>query len=119
MSQTGALPNVVKSTAIGNRRASIRYRCAPATIAKLNSDKDLETHLAILLDLSPNGVGLQVTRAIVCGLPVGILIKNTDGTKSLQLFGHVVHCTPMTHGEWSVGCRLTAALTWEELDQFL
>ena len=38
-------------------------------------------------------------------------IKSNEPGKAYELVGHVVHCTPLPHGEWSVGCEFVNPLS--------
>ena len=119
MSQTSVTPGMVKSVALGNRRATIRYRCAPATIGKLISAEDHEFQLACVLDLSLRGIGMQVCRPIAAGRIMVIALKPNDGTKAIELSALVMHCNSLPHDEWYVGCELMTPLTSEQLEQLL
>ena len=120
MSQT-SIPQegVAKLVARGNRRATIRYRCAPATVGKGFSDDDHEFQRAWIIDLSLKGIGIQVTRPLAPGHLIIVTIKSNDGTKTFELSAHVMHCDALPQGEWSVGCELTVPLSPDELEQLL
>ena len=119
MSQTSVPPGMVKSTSFGNRRTSVRYRCAPATIGKVVSAGDNELQVACIIDLSLTGIGMQVSRPIAAGHLIAVAIKSNDGMKTFDLSANVVHCNSVPHDEWYLGCRLTTPLTPEDLDNLL
>jgi hypothetical protein len=121
VSQTSVPPNqsAGPATSRGNKRATVRYRCAPATIGKLYVTDDHEFQHAWILNLSVSGMGLVLTRPINSGSFVIIHIKSNDGTKTYELTAHVAHCTALPHGEWSVGCELVHSLSPEDLDLLL
>jgi PilZ domain len=102
----------------GNCRATIRYRCAPATVGKVVANADREFQRVWILNLSLRGVGMQLTRPLEAGQHVDILIKSNDGLKLFEMPAQVMHCKP-AHGDWQVGCELTIPLTADELDQLL
>ena len=108
-----------KTTARGNRRATIRYRCAPATVGKVISTEDQEFQRAWIIDLSRQGIGMQLTRPVEAGRLLVVLVKSNDGTRTFELSARVMHCNPVPHDEWYVGCELTAQLTSEDLDHLL
>jgi hypothetical protein len=110
---------MVKARSLGNRRATVRYRCAPATIGKVISADDHDLQIACILDLSVTGIGMQVPRPIPAGRLIVIAIKSTDGTKTFDLSANVVHCNSVPHNEWYLGCRLTTPLSAEDLDSLL
>lgn len=118
MSQTSVPPGKVKF-ASGNRRATVRYRCAPATIGKVVSTDDHELQIACIIDLSLTGIGMQVPRPIDAGRMVVVAVKSTDGKRTFDLSANVVHCNAVPHNEWYLGCRLTTPLTPEDLDCLL
>ena len=108
-----------KKVSRGNRRASIRYRCAPATVGKVFSAEDHEFQRAWVLDLSLNGVGMQLTRPVTPGQHIMLLIRSNDGVRSFELAASVTHCDAQPHGDWQVGCEFNIHLTPDELDQLL
>ena len=60
MSQMNASPEgKPKARARGNRRATVRYRCAPATVGKVFSANDHEFQRAWIQDLSLTGLGMD------------------------------------------------------------
>jgi len=119
VSQTSIPPGLAKAVSLGNRRASIRYRCAPATIGKVISSDDQEFQLACIVDLSLRGIGMQLARAIEPGRLVIVAIRTNDGLKTIDLSGRVTHCIVTPHDDWQVGCELTTPLTPDELEQLL
>lgn len=108
-----------RSIAAQNRRVSIRYRCAPATIGKVISTDDQEFQRAWILDLSQSGVGMQLTRPLEPGRLVIVTMKDNLGKKVFELAANVAFCTALPHGEWKVGCEFIHCLTLDELDQLL
>ena len=120
MSQISTPPEaVVKPTGRGNRRVTIRYRCAPATIGKVYLHDDLEYQHACVYDLSARGVGLQIARPLDLGQLLVIIIRSNDGSKSYELAARVAHCSLQPQGDWFVGCELSVTLTPEDLDLLL
>lgn len=110
---------VAKSLARRNRRATIRYRCAPATVGKVHPADDHEFQRAWIQDLSLKGVGMELSRPIEIGQLMLITIRAPDGKTVLELSARVVHCEPVPHSGWHVGGELTAPLTPEQLEQLL
>lgn len=120
MSQTSIPPDTVaKLAAKSNRRATFRYRCAPATIAKVYSSDDHEFQRAWILDLSLQGIGMQFTRPIDTGRRIIVTMKSNDGTKTFELSARVMHCSPVPQGEYSVGSEFINSLSADELEQLL
>lgn len=118
VSQTSVPPGMVKAKSLTNRRAAVRYRCAPATIGKILSPNQ-QIQIACIVDLSLTGIGMQVPQPIAAGNLVAVAMKSTDGKKTFDLSASVIHCNAVPHNEWYLGCRLNTPLTPEELDALL
>lgn len=120
MSQT-KVPHegMAKPLSLGNRRAVIRYRCAPATIGKIITHSDQEMERAWIVDLSLRGVGMQISRSLPLGEHVVITMRSSDSGKLYELSGVVVQCHALHHGEWHIGCELNLPLTPEDLEHLL
>lgn len=100
-----------------NRRATVRYRCAPATPGKIIRTDDHELQRAWVLDVSSNGVGLEAVRPVELGAFVLVQLKSE--TRAYQLPAHVAHCTQKQTGEWIIGCELVQRITDSELEDLL
>ena len=118
MSQTSP-PTTPTAAGRGNKRATVRYRCAPATIGKLYVSDDHEYQHAWVLNLSAQGIGLILTRPVAAGTFVVIHLRSNDPARTYELTAHVVHCTALPHGEWNLGCELVNPLSLEDLDLLL
>ncbi len=120
MSQTHVpAEGVAKIVAGRNRRATIRYRCAPATLGKVFLSNDQEFQRACVLDLSTKGVGLLINRRIDPGEFILVAIRSNDRSRTFELYAQVAHLDPLHMGEWIVGCELVVPLTPEDLDLLL
>ena len=102
-----------------NRRATIRYRCAPATVGKVYSTEDQEFQRAWIIDLSLKGLGMQLVRPIEQGRLIIVSLKSMDGARTFELPARVMYCNPVPHNEWYIGCELTTPITSDDLDQLL
>lgn len=100
-----------------NRRATVRYQCAPATSGKVLVTDDQEYQRAWILDLSATGAGLEIARPLAAGAFLVIQLKGR--TNTYQLPAHVAHATRQLSGEWLVGCELVNRLSDAELDDLL
>jgi hypothetical protein len=104
-------------------RATVRYRCAPATYGRVllndQQEADQEYQRAWLSDLSLGGVGLTMARPIPSHSSIHVLLRNPVSHELVILQGQVVHCTSQVNGEWLIGCKLDRALTAEVLEQLL
>jgi hypothetical protein len=103
----------------GNQRATVRYRCPPATPGRVYAAEDLQYQRGWMQDLSVTGIGLLMTKPLERDLFVTIQLKSPSSNKSYNLPAHVVHATQQPSGDWMVGCHFICALSLEELDDLL
>jgi hypothetical protein len=108
----------VQPVARGNRRATVRYRCAPATVGKVISATDQEFQRAWLIDLSLTGVGMQVSRPMQTGHLAIIAIRGNDGGVH-EFSVKIKRCSAVPQGDWCIGCEFTVPLTPDQLEQLL
>ena len=102
------------------RRATIRYHCAPATLGRVELPPKEEMQKGWVLDVSRTGIGLLLPRPLLAGLPVMVRMKDTAGAKVYELLGQVVHSTKqLAGGDWVIGCQLDTPLTQDDLDALL
>ena len=104
-------------TPLVNRRATVRYQCAPATPGRVIVAGDHEFQRAWVLDISTKGVGLLMSRSFDPGVLVTIHLKGIK--KTFELSARVVHSTPQSSGDWVVGCALFTPLCQDDLDDVL
>ncbi|MCI0462436.1 MAG: PilZ domain-containing protein [Gemmataceae bacterium] len=102
-----------------NRRATVRYHCAPATSGAVLLVDRQEMQRAWVLDLSEGGAGLLLGRPLAIGQLVVIRIKCPSSERIYELPGRVAHATREPGGDWVVGCQLLSRLTRDELDSLL
>jgi PilZ domain len=119
VSQTSLPQQGTAKTVSGNRRATVRYRCAPATLGKVYLSEDQEYQRACVVNLSLKGVGLQLSRPLEVGQFVLLVIRSNDDKKIYELSAQVARCEATPHHDWLIGCELTNSLTPEELDHLL
>ena len=101
-----------------NRRASVRYLCAPATPGRVAAVETQEFLRAWVLDLSVRGVGLLVSRVIPAGQAVHVVLKTAAG-KSFELPARVARATQQGGDDWIIGCELLDRLSDDDLDALL
>jgi hypothetical protein len=102
-----------------NRRAAIRYHCAPATAGRVLLPPRQEMQRGWVLDVSLGGVGLLLGRPLTPGTSVVIRMSGPEDGQAHELPAQVIHATREIGGEWVVGCQLTTPLTRDELDALL
>jgi len=102
-----------------NRRASVRYRCAPATPGKIFLCDDQEFQAAWVLNLSTTGVGLLASRPLPDGAHLTVRVRSNQSKKWFDLSCRAVHISQQPSGEWILGCELDNPLTINDLDDLL
>jgi hypothetical protein len=110
-----------RKRARGNRRAMVRYRCAPATAGKLYLGDDHEEYQrAWIINVSRTGVGLILPRHVPQETFIVIRLRgHHDRSRLFELPAHVTHATLVNRSDWLVGCDLINELSDEELDLLL
>ena len=104
---------------VGNRRITIRYRCAPATAGKVVAADDLEFQRAWIENLSCTGVGLYLSKPVTQGGVIVIQLKAPLDNNLYELSGHVMHSTLREPYGWYVGIEFLDPLTDDALDALL
>jgi hypothetical protein len=115
-----SLDELIARDSQSNRRATVRYRCAPATPGKILLSDDHELQKGWVIDLSAKGIGVQLGRPLAKGTSLVVHMKsNSDPKKTFQLHARVMHARQLPSGDWHVGCELLEFLKPEDLDQLL
>lgn len=113
------VPEIFKKQGWKNHRASVRYRCAPATAGKVYLSDDEKFVRAWVLNISEGGLALLLDRSLELGLVLAIQMKCSTGEKLVQLSAQVAHCTCQSKGDWVIGCEFVVPLAKEQLDELL
>jgi hypothetical protein len=113
------VPGESVSLAPSNRRATIRYHCAPATAGRIASPPKQEMQRAWVLDLSLGGVGLLLSRPLEPGQSAVLRLRGTADGQVYELTARVAHATQEPGGDWVIGCHLDRELSRDELDDLL
>jgi hypothetical protein len=102
-------------------RATVRYRCAPATFGRVIVDhaEDQVYQRAWLADLSQSGAGLVMSRPVGVDVAVHLVLRNPVSQQLVLLQGRVIHATQQISGDWLIGCQFTRRLSHQELDDLL
>jgi hypothetical protein len=85
------------------RRATVRYRCPPATLARLFIANSFASLTAWVQNLSQDGAGLLVGCPLEPETILTIELESPGQDLSLELQGRVVHATAQPDGNWAVG----------------
>jgi len=102
-----------------NQRATVRYRCPPASAGRVYLAEDVEFQRAWLHNLSASGIGLLLAKPLEHGLFLTIVLKSPNSNKKYELPAHAVHSTQQAAGDWLVGCQFVYSLSDEDLDDLL
>lgn len=108
-----------QETSQSDQRSWVRFPCkARATYqrARLRNQAPLP---AQLIDISANGVGLQVAEAIEIGSLLDIQIVSLSGGTSLPILVSVVRVSSGPGGHWLLGCNFLRELSNRELHPFV
>ena len=109
----------LKFNRLGNRRASVRYRCAPATSGKVLLGECTEYQSAWVIDLSQGGVGLLMARPLAVHTSLTLKLYGLVSKIAYEIQALVAHNTQQSDGDWLVGCQFVDALTSEQVDDLL
>jgi hypothetical protein len=104
---------------VQNHRATVRYRCPPASAGRVYLAEDVEFQRAWLHNLSATGIGLLLSKPLEHGLFVTIVLTGAHSNKKYPLPAHAIHATQQASGDWLVGCQFIDPLTDEDLDDLL
>src|SRR5262245_390620 len=110
---------LLRPRSLGQRRASPRYRCPPATLCLLTFPDTGKSLQGWVHNLSAGGIGLSLLRPLAPGTPLTIRLRTTTSERPVQLAAEVVHATPQLDGLWRVGCKLAERLGPEALEALL
>jgi len=108
-----------KTKVLRNRRASVRYQCAPATPGKICVGDCTEYQRVWVIDLALGGAGLLMSRPLECDTALIVRLHGLASQNVYDLPAHVVHANQQSDGDWLVGCQFTDKLSREQLDDLL
>lgn len=99
-------------------RKATRHHCALATLCYVTFADGGPRHTAWAGNLSENGIGFYLDRALEPNTKVGLRLNGPlKGSVSLQ--ARVVHATAQADGTWCIGCEFTTRLEPDTLDDLL
>ena len=104
---------------LGNRRVTIRYRCAPATSGTVIASDDQEFQRAWIDNLSRGGVGLFLSKPVAEGSLIVVQLKAPQGEAIHHLNGQIIHSTLREPYGWYVGIQFLEPISDETLDALL
>jgi hypothetical protein len=112
-------PQLAKEYRKTQRRATVRYRGAPASLSQVLLPNSYQALAAWVLDLGLHGTGLQIDRVLEPGTLVLIEMKGPTRDLDLELKARVIHATRQRDGTCVVGCAFARPLSPDELDALL
>jgi hypothetical protein len=101
------------------RRATVRYRCAPATLGRLFIANSYQSLQAWVLNLSVTGAGLLLNHPVESDSWVLIELESPTTSLTLEVSARVAHATLQSDGSWLLGCAFARPLSNDELDAML
>jgi hypothetical protein len=102
-----------------NRRASVRYQCAPATPGKVLAGSREEFLHAWVVDLSQSGAGIVLGRSIAIGQHIILKITSPTSNQRIGVSASVVRILEQPDGQWLAGLEFQQPLSLDELDTLL
>lgn len=99
------------------RRVWVRYE-ADVETACGTSDAEGETLPARIRDISRGGMKLVLGRPCELGTMLTVGLPVVEGRSPLTVLACVVHVTPLSDGEWAMGCNFARELSGEDLQAF-
>jgi hypothetical protein len=112
-------PDAIIPTPRAQRRATVRYRCPPATLGRVFIAESYKSIEAWLLNLSVEGTGLLMNQCLDPGTWVFIELESTNQKLCLELSARVAHATRQHDGSWMLGCAFGNPLSADELEALL
>jgi hypothetical protein len=82
---------------------------------KVLTRPSFQPFLALIRDFSAQGLAIVCDHLVHPGTVVAIQLQRKQVGVSGILSASVIHCTPLPHGAWLCGCRLSRCLTPDEL----
>lgn len=99
------------------RRGKRRYRGRIAMTARVSVLLTGEEHVAVVLDLSEGGTGLQLAHHVEVGRQLIIRLSGDEGAV-FQVPASVAHAA-QAGKNWRIGCEFSEPLSAEALDALL
>lgn len=97
------------------RRASVRYESSLKGSCQTLSVQRETSWEATVRDVSPEGIGLLLSRRFEPGALLSIELIDSRDDQSRLLLGRVAHATSRPEGGWLIGCILVSPLTEEDV----
>ena len=112
-------PGAASPPSPAQRRATVRYRCAPATRGRLFIANSYQSLQAWVVNLSVTGAGLLLNQPVEADSWVLIELESPTTSLTLEVSARVAHATRQPDGNWLLGCAFAKPLSTDELDAML
>jgi hypothetical protein len=100
------------------RRAAVRYSCKLESALQPVPEGDVFCS-AVVVDISPTGIGLLVDRPIEPETLLAVELQSGDSSLSYTLLVEVRHARAGKAGEWRLGCAFARELSEYEVKALL
>lgn len=99
-------------------RAWFRFPCNPEA-SRASVVTPQETWPARVINISPGGVALEVSRHVEAGAQLRLELQGSEDHPAIMVLGYVIHSTAQANGDWMLGCAFANELTHDELQTLL
>src|SRR5262249_26375161 len=98
-----------------DNRSWMRFPCDVKALCQVVADEEAEAWPVQVLNLSPTGIGLLVSRAIDTGTLLSLELQGPSEPAPHTILACVVHVTVQHDGRWALGCNFIRQLSEAEL----
>lgn len=116
LTQFGALR---RETDTADHRSWVRFPCKARATFQRVKQKEQPPQSAQLIDISANGLGLQVAEAIEVGSLLNVQIHTLSGATNMPMLVSVVRVSAVPNQQWLLGCNFLRELSDRELHPFV
>ncbi len=102
-----------------DQRTWVRFPCEARATFQMVRAEEPRPEPAQVLNISPNGVGLLVGRAIDVGTLLSVDLRGTGDQAPLTIMASVARLTARDNDEWALGCNFIRELSDRELQALL
>jgi len=92
-----------------------RFICSRRPSVRVLARPSLQSHNAVILNISRRGIGLLIGQRFEPGSLLAIQLRHREVGISGILTATVKHATEQPPGNWSLGCSLSRSLTDDEI----
>jgi hypothetical protein len=108
-----------KPPAPGDGRSWVRFSCSVQAACDTVPPNGGAPESVQVINLSPSGVGLVVTRRIDTGSMLSLELRSPSGRHACTMLACVVHASGRDSGQFAIGCNFIRELTDQEMQSLL